>query len=315
MASNLSPKQQTASEKDTFRQLVGVPSGVQKYTLRTGAEKAAQPSACNIMTFGEFGTGKTYMVIGMLKLGLKVLYLNTDFGRSGYNSIRNYFKDHPEEAHLQENLALPEDEKGRPLDIKAVLAFCVNPEAILPWIYDFDPDMIFWDGLTSFQQGDLEDMITGGDILREDTTWKDWRSALNGTIFPLMKFLGQHNERTNKPWHKCVTLLQSVKGKFKSGPVGAGQDRELIPGSEKTGPMLHTGARELAGAGFDIVLQTVVENRGKDRTFKYFSRGDQLLTKDRGYSLPAEMTGNFVEVWGKYIQPKVTGVVTVEAVQ
>ncbi len=312
MASNLSPKPALdQANKDTFRAIVGSPTGAKKYGLKTGTQKASEASSCNLMVFGEFGSGKTYLAIALLKLGLKVLYINTDFGRAGYATIRNYFKSHPEDAHLEANIRMPEDDKGKPMDITAVLAFCVDPASVVPDIYEFDPDFLFWDGLTSFQQGDLEDMITGGDILREDTTWKDWRSALNGTIFPMMRFLGQHNERTGKPWHKMVTLLQNTKGKFKPGPTN-GQDREIIPGSEKTGPMLHTGARELLGAGFDLVLQTTVARQGKDTTYNLISRGADLLVKDRGFMLPEKSAAGFIALWEEHIGPKVNAVKLLE---
>ncbi len=276
-----------------------------KYKLQRGSEAINTPRSTNILVFGGMGTGKTYLLVQLLKLGKRIVAINTDFGKTGINTVYNYFNDHPEEKHFLENFYVIE------LDLNGVLDFCRNPKMVIDEIYAVDPDILFWDGLTAFQMADLESDICNGDFLREDSTWADWRKTQNGTIFPLMAFLGLKNEVSNKPWTKIVTTLEQEKGKKRStGSVGNDKQKmavEIIPGTEKTGPMLHTTARDLAGAGFDIVLQTVKKTIAGQDQFFYLSRGADLMIKDRGYGLPEKMNGDFGAVWSQFIQPKLGG--------
>lgn len=263
------------------------------YAVRRGDAKTAR--GCNILVFGKVGTGKTYLLIDMLLAGLKVFVLMTDFGDLGLETVYNWFHNNPEHEDKLKNLYEVK------LDYRGVVQFVRDPTSIMPDIYDVNPDVLFWDGLTAYQQVDLENEISGGDILREDSSYKDWRSTLNGTLNPLMYFLRLHNLRTGDQWIKVVTTLEESKGEYR----GKGDDRQLIPGTEKVGPALHTGARTVAGAGFSIILRTVRESfpGGKDK-FYYVSHDSAALVKQRGYELPEKMEANFGKLWREHIAPR-----------
>lgn len=289
----------TTVPSDLFSKIAGA-TGAKTYKAKRGAEMLTQTRGFNLLVFGKFGSGKTFIIVDMLRLGMKVLVINTDFGKNGLNTVYNYFADHPDEAHFLNNLV------SYDLDLDGFMKFCRNPESIVPDILEFDPDVIFWDGATAFQQADLEGAICGGDFMREDTTYADWRKTRNGTVFPLMKLLEQHNPN-GKQWSKVVTTLEQEKGKYKKGATNEEKKKGLdyIAGSEQTGPMLHTEARDLAGAGFDLVLQTFKQNFGDKDKFLYQSRGADLLVKDRGFGLPTKMDANFKDIFEKYIGPKI----------
>lgn len=281
-----------------------IATGKKSYVVKQGRKTLAEDRSCHIMFFGAQGSGKTRVVVDLLRLGLKVLAIRTDFGGAGFETVYNYFVDKPAEAHLLENLLEVS------LDFDGVLAFTRDPATIVPNINDFDPDFVFWDGLTSYQENDVEHEISkpGDEILREDSTWKDWRSSRNATVFPLDDFL-RLKGTSGKPWHKVVTTLEDKKGEYKMEKGFNGQmERVLVAGTEKIGPMLHTSARKIASAGFSIVIRTVVENIGGKEAFKYQTKGFDLMVKDRGYGLDASMPADFEKIWREKIEPKVTGV-------
>lgn len=281
-----------------FSKLTGI--GKKKYTVTSGQEMLDNASSFNLLLFGEYGSGKTFTVIGLLLLGMKVLVLNTDFGKNGINTVKSYFKDHPEHAHLLKNLRIVD------LDLQGFMGFCRTPDTIVEDVYTWDPDVLFWDGATAFQQADLEAEICGNDFLRESSDWADWRKTRNGTIFPLMKLMEQHNLTTGKRWSKVVTTLEkeSMDKRRSASPDEKRKGLDLIPGSEKRGPMLHTEARDIAGAGFDIIFQSLKQTIGDKEKFLFQSRGKELMVRDRGFNFPARMDADFAAIFRQYIAPK-----------
>ncbi len=295
MARSLSDAASTATVQSLANSLTG-PATTKTYKVRKAQDIMAESRSFTLMLFGQQSTGKTLVIKDLLLLGLKVLVLDTDFGQGGLNTVYAWFEAHPDEAHRLANLHVVD------LDYEGIVQFQRNPLAIMPDLYDLDPDVIFWDGATAYQEADLEAYITKGDVLREDTNWKDWRSTRNGTIFPLMAILAMKNEVTGRPWSKVVTALEKTQSKTRA--VSGSRDREDIPGTETTGPMLHTDARTIVGAGFDIALQTKRQVMPDKITYTYVSQGGTLLTKDR-FGLPPSMPGDFKEVFLKYIAPKI----------
>jgi hypothetical protein len=268
--------------------------------VRGGKAIADGPRAAKIGVFGPPGTGKTFMIIKLLLAGRKVLLFTSDFGGTGDDAtIVNYFDQHPEQAQFLSNLRVVT------FNVKALIQFINNPDSIegLEDIYEWDPDWLVWDGVTAFQMGDLEHELTGGDYLRKDTDYSVWKQARNGTVFPLMKFLRLSNIKTGKPWSKLATFLEAEKSKKRKTQDRQGKTvLEDIEGTEKTGPMLDTTARELAGAGFDLMLQTRVESIGATDKFFYVSRGADLMVKDRNFNVPAKVGVN--DFWDGIIAKK-----------
>lgn len=291
----------TAPPSDILASLAG-PATRKTYQVRRGDDSRARH--CNIQVFGPWGSGKTYMNIGALRLGMKVLAITTDFGHGGFETIYNYFADNPSEAHLLANF------REVALDYEGITQFVRDPCSIFPDIYEFDPDLIFWDGGSAFQQVDLEEYIGSFDPLRSEKKGgesaiseqrktglfleqSDWSLVRNGTIRPIVRFLALHNERTGKRWSKVFTCAEESK-----------EDKNN-PNAAKTGPLMHTAARKIVGGGFDIILETVRKDYGDSSEYVYISRGADLMTKQRGYGLPTEMPADFAELWSRYIAPRI----------
>ena len=249
------------------------------------------------------GTGKTKIVIDLLLLGLKVQMIDTDFGGIGPETIRNYFIEHPEHLDLYQN-----NFRVVNLDVEGLMAFCRNPQNVISDIYEWGPDVLFWDGVSSYQQGELEASLCDDDFKRDDADYSTWRGSRNGTIFPMMRFLKQHNTVTGKPWSKVITLLEDERvDRSKSASKAEKKEgTDIIPGSETKGPMLNTTARELAGAGFSIVLRCVKQTIGRDVKYIYQTSGKDIIVKDR-YGLPASLDANFGVLYTTYIEPKIKG--------
>lgn len=319
MAKSMTDLAATVQEKGLLNGLTGSTTQAKNYKVTRGSKAINEPRSANILVFGDWGTGKSYIIIQLLKLNLKVVVLCVDFGKAGMNTVYNYFDDHPEEAHLLDNLIEVKfqvegdtnQEVNKYSGYLGFVDFKRDPSRVIADIYEWDPDVLFLDGLTALQQGDLEQYICKDDPLRQDVDWKDWRSASNGTIFPLMDFLALHNYKTGKQWCKVVTALEDKKGQTRE-VLGANgrKDRETIPGTEVTGPMLHTGARKVSGAGFDIILEAKVERgKGSDPDqYIYLSRGKDILLKDRGFKLPERIAAEgdgFLKLWREYIAPKI----------
>lgn len=293
------PKELTGAATQSIASKI---TGVTKtsYTIKSGKELREEPSSFNLLAYGEMGTGKTKIAIDLLLLGMRVQMIDTDFGGIGPETIRNYFIDHPEQMDLYDN-----NFRSVSLDVPGLMSFCRKPDSIVPDIYEWGPDALFWDGMSAYQQGDLEADLCNDDFKRDDTDFSVWRGSRNGTIFPLMKLLKQHNSQTGKPWNKVVTLLEDERvDKRKSASKAEKKEgSDIIAGSERKGPMLNTTARDLAGAGFSIVLRCY---RDKTHAFKYQTLGAGIIAKDR-YGLPKELPGDFQEVYKKYIEPKIKG--------
>lgn len=299
--------------QDILSSLAG--SSGRKYRAKSGALVFSEPRSASVMIFGPQGSGKTYTIVTLLKSGLKVFALNTDFGSEAFATVYHYFKAHPQEAHLLNNFA---DIK---LDAQGLMEFCRHPqdfEVELPDgtvtdLYTFDPDALFWDGGTAYQQVHLEGDICGkDDYLREDTSWKDFRSAQNGTLFPLDKFLNL-SSKSGKPWHKFVTFLD--KKDYERELTGekdsyGNEIKRLVPGSNKNGPMLHTGARKISGAGFSICLESSVEQFDQDKAFWLTTSSPDKWVKSRGFELPSRINASKENWWAKYVAPKLTGLST-----
>jgi len=247
-----------------------------------------------IMLFGNPGTGKTYVVKSLLELGFKVLVITTDVGGDGLNAIIipmraagtwNKFKGNLRSVELG--------------GYETVKEFFNKPEDIIPDIYDFDPDFIFWDGMSGWQQIDVSQYV--GDMTPERAGSKtvsdaresglqfeqaDWGQVRNATIRGIDDFCSMRNPKTGKIFHKIVTCHENVKSK------GAAAGGGFVEGKE---PLLQGAGGRLAQGAFDIILRTSVvsdplDEDGSKRKFFYILQPHQnLAAKVRGFNLPPKM--------------------------
>lgn len=271
-----------------------------------GREAFKKQSHCNMAIFGDQGTGKTTMIVQLLLEGYKIYAVNTDFARTSFDTVRNWFKNNPEHDSLLDNLRFVD------LKYEGFTDFVRDPASIDNEIYTFDPDILFWDGASAFQQSDLEEYIGNMDPLRSERKsgevsqqrseglvleQSDWGMVKNGTLKPALKFLELHNVVTGKPWSKIVTFLEEEKSDYKDG--------KKVEGTAKTGPLLHGAARKVIMAGFSVGLRAKKSKFGKDIKYQYLNEGDDLMVKDRGFQLPSTLDGDAGRLWKDYIEPKI----------
>lgn len=263
-----------------------------KYKVSSGIEPGLE--SINVLIFGNWGSGKTYTIRGLLELGLKVLYVNTDFGAGGLRAITIPLRQEGKE-HLLENLRhIPTFDL-----LDDFSAFMAKPEQIFPEIYEWDPDVIFWDGLHGFQQILIAQEITGLDTkdgtrdIRDDYSvdGKEWQLVRNATINGVHSFLKLNNRRTGKVWHHIVTCQEDIRNA--KNEIGSAVNHV---GVEQKVPLIQGSAQQIIAGAFDLIIRTKKDREG---THKYVisGQGNSLRTKKRGFNLPDELPADFSSLW------------------
>lgn len=123
-----------------------------------------------LYTWGTSGSGKTFLLALLIEAGYRVLVLNSDVGGPGLNTAIVYLRQRGK-AHLMKNV------KVVPVvDYKSVERFLENPAAYYNGatggqdIWDFNPEIIAWEGFGNFQQVHVWNHVadlTGGKKTKE----------------------------------------------------------------------------------------------------------------------------------------------------
>lgn len=249
------------------------------------------------LIFGNSGSGKTYIIRALLELGFKVLVLSTDLGGDGLNSIIIPMRNDGTWAQFKNNLRSVEIE-----GYDEVANFLARPESLVPDIYDWDPDFLFWDGMTGWQINDVGEKV--GDYSVGDKAsaaeqdglqlnQQKWGQIQRATYRGLSDFCAMRNQKTGKIWHKIATCLETIKSK------GAGSGGGFVEGRE---PYLQGAGGRMAMAAFDLIVRTSIQSSpldedGSKREFWYILQGHQnLAAKVRGYQLPPKMKADAKEL-------------------
>lgn len=256
------------------------------------------------MLFGPYGSGKTHSIIGLLLRGLKVVVISTDVGGSGLLTVKVPLRRMGRTdllANLREVLLYSDEE---------IKEFCTSPTIYFPDIYDFNPDVLVWEGFSAWQQVELSEKIGNMPVeskhnelslsvaegLRFETP--QWGMLRNATFRGMDKFCSMHDPRTGKIWHKVVTCQEGVKSKPK------------VEGSNTVGGLIDTYEPLLQGAGgvlisgaFDLIIRTKekkgVDEKGNPATeYIYQIRSENARQKVRGIDLPAVMPADMYKLWG-----------------
>lgn len=274
-------------------------------TVRSLADPA--DTGLKIMVFGSSGQGKTWFGKGCLVEGFRVAYISTDIGGSGVVAIEGPLRreGHADKLMNGKDVELPTYE-----DLES---FLNNPQEIWPDIYDWDPDILFWDGFGAFQQIQLMEEVgdmDGGKNATEQRQsglqleTRDWNLVKQDTIRKLSKFCALHNRKTGKIWHKVVTCHESIKSK------------ETAPGksalTETKEPLLSGAGGIMARGAFDLILKTSVRNKtaGEEgdfggRVYEYITAGNNnLAAKNRGFDLPAAIPADGGKLMLKLLQQR-----------
>lgn len=255
--------------------------------------RADQPDVAplKILLFGPWGSGKTYSIKGLLEAGLKVHVLNTDLGGSGLRSvIAPLRKSRPE---LLERLWETELE-----GYDQVISFLENPASLDPDFWKRDPDVLFWDGFSTWQQSDVSVHIgseapeNASDLRLEGLKLEtmDWVGVKNATVKALRRFFAISRE--GRPLHKIVTCLEAIRLKPKPSK-SPDVPSEFV---EERRPMLSGQGGVIAGAGFDLIIRVAVE--GQKHLYQIAATQDRY-SKNRGFDLPPVMDADMRALWEK----------------
>lgn len=246
-----------------------------------------------IMLFGDWGSGKTYILKELVLRGYKIWVVSTDPGGDGLNTI-----------------IIPLVKAGRQELFgnvrittlgthQEVLDFLTEPAAFMPDVYDWDPDILVWDGAANWQQVMLSEYVGAKPVEDDPSVAVDsglmferaqWGMIRNGTMRGFDKFTGLNNKKTGKIWHKIVTCQEDIR--VKSGTT-----------IEKQLPLLQGQGARLAGAAFDLIIRTVkrittnIDTGEIKKEFRYQIESDNQASKVRGFELPAEMEADPGKLW------------------
>lgn len=243
-----------------------------------------------ICLYGATATGKTLFIVGLLLADERVLVFSTDFGGSGLQSVKQWFKDNPEHAHLLANLKEIEFPNHAAAD-----KFLKAPWAFAPKLAAFDPTVLFWDGFSGFQQHHVEMYIEStnesrkANLLDFDMDTKNWAQVRNATLWPLNSFF-LILAPSGRTLHKVVTCAED-DGK---------EDKQT--GLLSVGPLLHGVSRKMMQHAFDIILRTKKEYEmgGALAKYQYITDGDKYsVTKSRGFGLAPIEPGDGTKLWEK----------------
>jgi hypothetical protein len=255
-----------------------------------------------LLLFGPWGTGKTYTITGLLRLGYTVYVLCTDLGGEGLHSVRAALTASGE-GHLLDRLYYIELQ-----GFQDVYDFLQAPERYDPDIFTRAEDVVlFWDGFSNFQAQDVmayvgeeaTSTIQGASDLRQEgfqLEMKDWNAVRNATLRALHLFFGLRGPA--RAWHKIVTCQEAVRQKQRPGAKPT--DPAVMVDERR--PMLAGQGGVLAGAGFDVIVETRVRTTrdadDAEREYVYVTGGSDLIyAKTRGVSLPPVMPADPVTLW------------------
>lgn len=273
------------------------PSKVTPLTApRATVRRLSDPAKAGVRIFlyGPSGSGKSYFAKELLARGFRIVFLSTDIGGSGMAAV---------EGPLRREGKLSALDNGVDIEIRdyaTTMKFLEKPESIWPEIYDFDPDIIFWDGFGAFQQIELMEYVgdmSGGKKSTEQREsglqleQRDWGLVKQATIRMLDRFCSLHNPKTGKVWHKILTAHEAIKS------VSNGDASVLTETKE---PLLSGAGGVLSKGAFDLILKTSVrkaksgeEGDSGGRVFEYVTAGHQnLAAKNRGFDLPPVVPGD-----------------------
>lgn len=247
-------------------------------------------SGLRLFFFGPHGSGKNFSVKGLIENGWKVLVLSTDIGGSGMEAVATPLRNEGKAECLRncEDLTFP------PGDYEGFEAFLKKPTIVFPEIYDWDPDIIMWDGFGVFQQDTLQNYVGGmeteskrGPSEQRASGLKleqsDWGLVRNATLRVLNLFCAMHNKKTGKVWHKIITCPENVKSKeFAPGKSALAESKE---------PLLSGAGGIFTRGAFDLIIKTQVrkakpneESDDDGRIYEYVIQGhENLAAKNRGF--------------------------------
>lgn len=267
------------------------------------AKKLDDPGYVKLGASGPPGSGKTRFLKGPLLLGQKVFLLSSDAGGSGSSTIRQELIREGHKAAL-ENLFEFEVSTSSPYE--DVADFLEDPACIDldgKTIYDWDPDMIAWDGFSNWQMVHLDKYIldfapgtsNSSEFRREGlkAEQQDWDAIKRATARHLGSFCGLHNVKTGKKWNKYVTFYE--KPPEANSITGLIERTALIQGSIKN----------FTGGYFDVFFfcrkNKKKANADEGANFDYLMESASHAVKTRGYKFNDIEEADPLKLWQKIL--------------
>jgi hypothetical protein len=276
-----------------------------------------------VLAWGNNGSGKTFLEVGLLELGFKVFHLDTDFGGNGTRTVKEILKQRGKSELLKNfkgidigDLAdggLVKDTNRSVRGYKALGMWLDNPDIVEVAdgvdIYAWDPEWIVWDGGSNFQTNILDEYILELDPfvgkerdgspkeadarraegLRAEVA--DWDAIRRGTFRKFEQFLTSHNRVTGRRWSKLVTMVEQP-------PKDAQQAKS--PDDLKPRPAIAGGAKNFFNGGFDLVLHTVTKlDLKQNLIYEYEINPGKSFTKNRALPVGSTEPGDPVALWRK----------------
>lgn len=253
------------------------------------------------LVFGRQGTGKTYLVDGLLRLGHRVLMLSTDFGGSGVRSFENSLRrSNPELLRPDRFLEITAH------NLDGVRAFFDRPADLFP-IWDFDPTAIVWDGFSGFQTNvitpyaskQIGEAASDQNVLKEGlekgerSDQQSWGIVRNVTLEMVDKVFKLRSPDLSKPspW----TFLTALEG-VKRVEVPGSKPVEFVtkPSGE---PDLQGSAKARITAAVDLVIHTrrKTVKGGPSEYILSLTAGSE--SKARGFAAPSETPADWVKLF------------------
>lgn len=298
---------------NTTKSETSVREFTQKKTVRKGklfkarAQEREENDYHKILAYGEPGMGKTRGIEAFLTAGLRVFVISSDMGGSGLKTVKQELVRAGRRdllGNLKELEIAEYKDVGELLDVlndpAAVGVVTVETPEGEKDLWDWDPDMLVWEGFGNFQTNDvvnyvLEKTTPGYDKVSDSRVeglraeLQDYDSIKRGTMKYVNDFLRTHNPRTGKVLHKYVTMHENAP---KEGEAGA-----------KAEVMLIGAARKAIAGGFDLVIRMTRKLQKDDTTgerkpvYTYEVETAKATTKTRGYDLPPMMEADMNVVW------------------
>lgn len=297
--------------KDDFVKAAGKPTTKEVKPPRKRSFKLDEDDQdyVKIMVFGPVGGGKTDLLAQLvLDCGLKVASLTTDMGDTGHLTVKTRLVKAGRKDLFKNYCVVPLDGWGE------MSAFLRDPWKYDPNLAEFLPDVLAWDGFSTFQQVDVSEYV--GDMAPKNQNTdrgdfresglvleqQDWGAIRNATIRVGDNFLTIRRP-DGKPLHKIITCHEAIAYKPKDpDKPNAGN---IVVESYK--PLLQGAGGQLLLGGFDLIMRASVNTRKTDagpvKEFVYTTAGSHnLVAKNRGFDLRDEEPANMKYVWGKIME-------------
>lgn len=284
MANKDEKKVVEAKEATVVKAAVAMPLRGKKELVASLGEDA---DWTKLLVQGLTGSGKTFLIVGALLRGLRVFVASTDIGGNGLKSVRDEMQRLGKLDLYNSNLAVFEFKS-----YEDFAAFTTNPDVVKvagKKLWDWDPDLFVWDGLSNFQESHIWRYVMSLDPLSNDATESreegvqaglvEWGQIRKCTTLQIDQFLQCHSPK-GKLIHKLVTVL-----------LDDGKEDKFTHQVAK-GPLILGAARSYIGPAFDYILTTVTAVKpGSDApAFKWkCDIGSNTVAKRRGQGVPKEI--------------------------